>query len=260
VSIGAGPIGSQFVDESESSSVTETTSSARSRPARIECRSTGLGAVVLMVVAAGCASGVRLEASAEAAGHEAHHALADPAAPIGRVEFRQDMRRLWEDHITWTRLFIVSAVAGLPDVDPTAGRLLQNQADIGAAIAPFYGEEAGATLTGLLREHILIAADLVAAAKAGDGGAVAKQRHLWYANANEIADFLAAANPAWTKQELREMMREHLDQTLAEATARINGDWAADIAAYDRIHVHILAMADVLVAGIIEQFPNRFGR
>ncbi len=169
------------------------------------------------------------------------------------------MRKLWEDHITWTRLFIVSAVAGLPDVGPTAARLLQNQADIGAAIAPFYGEHAGAALTDLLREHILVAADLVAAAKEGDRTAVAELRRRWYSNAREIADFLAGANPVWSRHELRRMMREHLDQTLAEATARLRGDWVADIAEYDHIHIHILEMADVLAAGIIEQLPNRFG-
>ena len=99
----------------------------------------------------------------------------------------------------------------------------------------------------------------MAAAKAGDRPAVAEHRQRWYANGNEIADFLAAANPAWSKRELRQMMRGHLDQTLAEVTARLTGDWAADIAEYDRIHVHILAMADVLAFGIIEQFSDRFG-
>jgi hypothetical protein len=217
------------------------------------------GAVALLLVVAGCGSASRLETPAAAAAHAGHDTPTDPTARIDGVEFRQDMRKLWEDHITWTRLFIVSAVAGLPDVEATAGRLLQNQADIGAAIVPFYGDDAGLALTELLREHILVAADLVAAAKAGDRAAVAEHRQRWYANGNEIADFLAAANPAWTSRELRQMMRGHLDQTLAEVTARLTGDWAADIAEYDRIHVHILAMADVLAFGIIEQFSDRFG-
>jgi hypothetical protein len=218
-----------------------------------------LSALAPLLVAAGCGSAPRLEPQAAALVHAEHHTPADPSARTDPVEFCQDMRKLWEDHITWTRLFIVSAVAGLPDVGPTAGRLLQNQADIGSAIAPYYGNHAGAALTELLREHILVAADLLSAAKDGDQAAVAEHRRRWYANAREIADFLAAANPAWTQLELRTMMREHLDQTLAEVTARLNGDWAADIAAYDRIHDHILVMADVLAAGIIEQFPDRFG-
>jgi hypothetical protein len=219
-------------------------------------RYAALGALAPLLIAAGCGSTARLDQPAAALGHE-HHSPPDSTARIDSVEFRQDIRKLWEDHITWTRLFIVSAIAGLPDVGPTAGRLLQNQADIGAAIAPFYGDDAAAALTGLLREHILVAADLLSAAKDGDQVAFAKQRRRWYANAREIADFLAAANPAWSRHELRAMMREHLDQTLDEASARLSGDWAADIAAYDRIHDHILVMADVLAKGIVEQFPGR---
>ena len=81
----------------------------------------------------------------------------------------------------------------------------------------------------------------------------------WYLNGDEIADFLSAANPRfWPQQEMREMMRNHLDLTLAEATARLNGDFAADIAAYDEVHLQILEMADMLSSGIIRQFPSQF--
>jgi hypothetical protein len=84
------------------------------------------------------------------------------------------------------------------------------------------------------------------------------QRDLWYANADEIARFLATANPAWPFETVSTMMRTHLDQTLAEATARLTQDWDADIAAYDDIHDHILVMADALSDGIIAQFRHRF--
>jgi hypothetical protein len=177
---------------------------------------------------------------------------------IDPVAFNQDMRRLWVDHVAWTRMFIVSAVADLPDTDTTAARLLQNQADIGDAVAVFYGEDAGAALTGLLEEHILIAADLVTAAKAGDQAAIDTASTAWYDNADEIAAFLAGANPAWPEATLQEMMHGHLDQTLAEATAQLTGDYEASVAEYDHIVTHILEMADTLSAGIIAQFPEQF--
>jgi hypothetical protein len=72
------------------------------------------------------------------------------------------MRKLWEDHITWTRLAIISLTTDSPDAEATVGRLLQNQADIGDAVKPFYGEAAGNELTRQLRLHIRIAADVVA--------------------------------------------------------------------------------------------------
>lgn len=173
--------------------------------------------------------------------------------------FRNAMRKLWEDHITWTRLFIVSALSDLPDKDPTALRLLQNQDDIGNAIKPFYGEDAGNQLSSLLRDHILIAAELLEAAKNGDTAAFEDANARWYANADDIATFLNAANPEnWPLDEMKLMMKEHLDLTLEEASARLNGDWDADIAAYEKIHAQILEMADMLSAGIIDQFPKKF--
>jgi hypothetical protein len=176
-----------------------------------------------------------------------------------RLALHDEMRRLWEDHITWTRLFIVSAAADLPGTPATTERLLRNQKDIGDAIKPFYGRAAGARLTALLREHILTAADLVLAAKAGDQAAVERHSGAWYRNAREIADFLNAANPRhWPRREMRSMMRSHLDLTLAEAVAHLSGDQRADIRAYDRIHRQILAMADMLSDGIAAQFPGRF--
>ena len=68
-----------------------------------------------------------------------------------QVALRGDMRKLWEDHITWTRLAIISLTTGSPDTQATVGRLLQNQTDIGNAVKPFYGNAAGDELTRQLR-------------------------------------------------------------------------------------------------------------
>jgi hypothetical protein len=175
------------------------------------------------------------------------------------VAFHDEMRRLWEDHITWTRLAIISLTGDTPDSEASVGRLLQNQTDIGDAIEPFYGEAAGQELTRLLRDHILIAADLIAAARAADEPAIADAQSRWTANADEIAAFLASANPrSWDLDEMKTMLHEHLRLTANEAIARIQGDWAADVAAYDEIHLQALGMADMLSNGIVKQFPARF--
>jgi hypothetical protein len=188
--------------------------------------------------------------------HAGHHA--NESAVANKEAFRADIRVLWEDHIVWTRMVIVDVIGGTPDTDAALTRLLKNQADIGNAIKPFYGDAAGARLTSLLRDHILIAGRLLTTAKAGDAAGFATAKVDWYANANDIAYFLAAANPRWPLADLQAAMKMHLDTTLDEAVARLTGDWAADVAAYDRVHTHILHMADVLSDGIIAQFPSAF--
>src|SRR5947207_1490901 len=183
-----------------------------------------------------------------------------PAPSMTKADFRAAMRKLWEDHITWTRLFIVSAAADLPDKDATTQRLLQNQVDLGNAIRPYYGDAAGDKLTALLKEHILGAAELVMAAKAGDTAAVQAASDKWYANANDIAAFLSNANPAnWPLDTMKAQMKMHLDLTMEEATSHLKNNFAADVAAYDKVHNHILGLADALSAGIMAQFPDRFG-
>jgi hypothetical protein len=187
------------------------------------------------------------------------HAAKQVAPKSTQVAFHDGMRKLWEDHITWTRLAIVSFAAGLPDFDATAGRLLENQEDIGDAIKPFYGKRAGEQLTALLKEHIGGAVDLLKAAKAGDDAKFSQAKDAWYRNGDEIARFLNKANPKyWKFRKLSALMRGHLDQTLEEAAARLKGDFAADIRAYDEIHHHILRMADTLSSGIVKQFPRKF--
>ena len=175
------------------------------------------------------------------------------------VTLRTDMRKLWEDHITWTRLAIISLESGTPDTEATVSRLLQNQTDIGNAVKPFYGNAAGDELTRQLRSHILIAADVIAAAKGGDSAKLADAQARWIQNADDIAKVLNSVNPRyWKLPVLKAEMQMHLDLTTEEAVARLKGDWTGDVAAYDKVHQHILHMSDLLANGLIKQFPKRF--
>ena len=174
------------------------------------------------------------------------------------TDFRNAMRDLWVDHIVYTRQFIVDSADDLPSLNDTTNRLLNNQEDIGNAIKPYFGDEAGNQLTDLLKSHILIAADLVNAAKAGNDSAVADADERWSDNADEIAVFLAGANPNWNEEELSDMLHDHLNVTRAEAVARLQGNYAADIEGFDAVHAQATQMADALSNGIIAQFPQRF--
>jgi hypothetical protein len=192
-----------------------------------------------------------------AAGHS--HATVASAQTAQQVRFHNRMRKLWEDHITWTRLAIVSFAGGLPDFDQTAARLLRNQEDIGNAIKPYYGRRAGNRLTALLKEHIAGAVELLQAAKAGDDARFAAAKQAWYRNGRQIARFLSNANPRFLPfPATNRLMKGHLNQTLDEAAHRLGGDFPADIRDYERIHRHILMMADAISTGIIKQFPRRF--
>jgi hypothetical protein len=215
---------------------------------------------LMLVTAAGVAAAVALIfAAAHTARASSVTANAQPAVTPKALAFRQAMNKLWEDHITWTRMVIVDFAANLPDLKTAEVRLLRNQADIGNAIKPYYGAAAGNKLTSLLRAHILGAVPVLVDAKAGNKAKLTKDLKAWYANGHQIAAFLASANPeSWSLPMMDTMMKNHLDLTTQEAVARLQGKWAADVKAYDQVHVEILGMADMLSSGIISAFPSRF--
>jgi hypothetical protein len=216
---------------------------------------------VTAVVAVAAAAAIPAFAASDSEHHAPTHghAASTHALNAKQLVFHDAMRKLWEDHVTWTRLAIVSYLSDLPDLQATEARLLANQEDIGNAVKPFYGKRAGAKLTALLKQHILGAVDLLAAAKSGDQAAIAKASSAWDANGRQIADFLHSANPHnWPRRAMRSMMQTHLDQTLKEAVDRLGGNHVAEVRDYDAIHAHILEMADMLSAGIVKQFAARF--
>ena len=191
--------------------------------------------------------------------HGPGHQHATRALTQKQVALHSGMRRLWEDHITWTRLAIISLTTGSPDTEATVGRLLKNQTDIGNAVKPFYGRKAGNELTNQLRRHILIAAEVIAAAKVGDSAKLADAQARWAKNGDDIAAVLASVNPRyWKLGRMKAELSMHLKLTTDEAVARLQGNWSADVAAYEKIHRHALHLSDLLSEGLMKQFPRRF--
>lgn len=175
-----------------------------------------------------------------------------------RVALYTGMRTLWAQHMEWTYATVVAFADGSPALDPTIARLLRNQADIGAAFAAYYGPAAGARLTDLLQAHIQDAVPVLTAAKAGDTTALDQAIAQWYANAQDIADFLAQENPHWQQAGMRSMMHTHITQTIAYAADLLTGHDTSAIEKYDAAEAHMAQMADMLSAGIVQQFPQRF--
>ena len=184
-----------------------------------------------------------------------HRQMADRSPGVA---LHRQMRALWEQHMEWTYATVAAFAAGTPGVTATLDRLLVNQSDLGDAIKPYYGTKAGNALTKLLTKHITDAVPVLTAAQAGDQAALDSAVAAWKANARQIADFLAAANPHWGRAEMRTMMATHIDQTVAYAAAQLAGHYARSIRIYGRAEHHMLRMADMLSNGIIAQFPGRF--
>jgi hypothetical protein len=185
-------------------------------------------------------------------------ALAQPltSKKTSRLAYHDEWRKLWEDHITWTRVVIIGILDGLPGTNVYIDRLLQNYEDMEDALAPYYGEDAE-VLGDLIKDHLVIAAEILTALKNGQptDALIAS----WYANAHDIAVQMNKMNPQfWPIKETEQMWVEHLDATLEEATDHFTGNFAGEVAAYDKVHDLALEMADFFSNGVIKQFPSKF--
>lgn len=174
------------------------------------------------------------------------------------VKLQSAMQKLWIDHVLWTRSFIVSTIAGLEDQKDVLANLLKNQQDMGDAVKPFYGDKAGNKLAELLKEHILIAGQVIDAAKRGNEADLRRYDAQWHRNADDIAKLLSSVNPNWKQKDLQSLLYTHLQFVTTQVTSRLKKDWVGDITAFNQGEDLILKIADVLAQGIIKQFPKRF--
>jgi len=185
-------------------------------------------------------------------------ALAQPLTKqkTSRLAYHDEWRKLWEDHITWTRVVIIAILDELPGTSVYVDRLLQNYEDMEDALAPYYGEDAE-VLGDLIKDHLVIAAEILQAAN--NGQPIDDLVASWYANAHDIAVQMNEMNPQfWPLEETEQMWTDHLDATLAEAVAHLTGDFAGEVAAYDEVHDLALEMADFFSNGVMQQFPSQF--
>ncbi|MCK1993465.1 glycosyltransferase [Peribacillus muralis] len=175
------------------------------------------------------------------------------------VQFENEFRRLWIDHVLWTSNYITSATtAGAEDQKEVLARLLKNQEDIGNAIKPVYGEEAGNKLTDLLKEHIVLAGKIVDAAKSNNETLVNQLNKEWYRNADDIAAFLSGANPNLKNEDLKNLLYMHLKLVSDDLSASLAKNWNVKIVSIDEGVTHIILMADTISEGVIKQFPDKF--
>lgn len=173
---------------------------------------------------------------------------------LSEIALMNQLRNLWTDHVMWTREFIISTAADLGALDAVTARLLQNPDDFAKLLSIVYGEDVAENFKQLFTEHLLIAADLVNAAKAGNTQAAEQARTMWYDNADAIAKFLSEVNPYWNEMTWQNYLYSHLEMIEKEAVARLNNQYEEDIMLFDEIKEEALEMADYMFAGIQQQF------
>lgn len=164
----------------------------------------------------------------------------------------------WKQSSKWRFLFNRSLAFHLPDLDATTARLLRNATHMGNLLVPFYGNTIADMFSNLLTNHLVIAAEIVNAEKAGNQTTVADAKRRSYANDAEISKLLSPINPSILEKEFRAMFFEHLALTIREAILILQGNYEASIAVFDKIEAEALKMADTITIAIAKHLFRRF--
>ena len=158
----------------------------------------------------------------------------------------------------WARMLLISIAERLKDQDNVTDRLTQNPKDIADIFANYYRNEVAMEIAKLLSEHLQIGADLIVALRDENTKDAVNLNRRWYANADQMADAFSSINPNYGREEMRQMLYQHLDLTTNEVKMRLAKNYAADIKAFDQVEKEALDMADFFSAGIVMQFPEKF--
>ena len=177
---------------------------------------------------------------------------------MNQVQLIKQMNLVWEQHIMWTRMLLISIAENLKDLEATQTRLLRNPKDIADVFRRFYGIAVANRIQQLITEYLVIGKELIVALKNKNQEEATKLNTKWYQNADEMAEAFSSINPFYPKEEIRNMLYEHLRLTTNEVNNRLQGNYVADINSYDMVQKEILKMSQFFVNGIVRQFPNLF--
>ena len=167
------------------------------------------------------------------------------------LRLNEDMRLAWLNHVYWTRMYLMSAVADNADQQAVEERLLETADEITDVFARYLPIATTRQLRNLLTEHIEIAGQIIQALKAknmSDYDALVKE---WYRNANQMAALFASHNPYFESRETRNMLLNHLDLTRKEIEQQVNGEYEQSIDVFRDVEQQALAMADYFARGLL---------
>lgn len=167
------------------------------------------------------------------------------------LRLNEDMRLAWLNHVYWTRMYLMSAVADNADQQAVEERLLETADEITDVFARYLPIATTRQLRNLLTEHIEIAGQIIQALKAknmSDYDALVKE---WYRNANQMAALFANYNPYFESRETRNMLLNHLDLTREEIEHQVNGEYEQSIDVFRDVEQQALALADYFARGLL---------
>lgn len=168
------------------------------------------------------------------------------------MDWEHEIYKLWIAYFVWVRDYIYLLMRRQGNIQYVVEGLDRFINAFVGFWTQFYGEQNAKQLGNLLQRHIDLLAEYTATLHENE--ATEPLRGLWYANANDTAQFLAAQNPNWDEATWRDLLQTqfYLEERLIW-TLHNNG-YSDTIAQYDDLYNSVDNIVTYTIDGIKKQF------
>ena len=151
-----------------------------------------------------------------------------------------------------------SGVADAPDFDAAKGAIDGNSKDLQAVVEAAYGAAAAKQFRSLWDGHVAGYLAYIDAAEADDSAALATATSRVSSYADQLASFLAAANPHLDAAALSALFKTHAQHLTGQVEAFAAADYEGTYELVRMGYSHMFEAGEALAIGIATQMPKMF--
>ena len=180
----------------------------------------------------------------------------DDRITYGQMNLINTLRKFWMELPMWRRAYLVSYVAGFGDLEIIGSKLYNTPTDLGNVLEAFFGSSIARTIENMIREQIVIGAEILRAEKTGDTQTINQNTERLYQNADRIAAYLAQINPNWDEQTWKNLLYDYYKTTILEMVLILSGKYTESVTLYESMEDQALSIADYMAKGMIPYFTG----
>lgn len=175
----------------------------------------------------------------------------------GQMNLINTLRKFWFELPMWRRDYLVSYAANLGDVEILGNKLYNMPTAIGDVLEAFLGNTIARKIENMIREQIVIGAQILFEEKEGNTEAINENTVRLYRNVDQMAAYLAQINPYWDEQTWKNLLYDYYRTTLLEMVAVLAKKYQESVILYESMEDQALNIADYMVEGIIPYFTGK---
>ena len=173
-----------------------------------------------------------------------------------QITLLSNLRRVWAQHVWWSRLYILSIVYDLPYQDLIFNRTLRNSSDFFRFLERFYTPKQLKPIETLFEEYNKTKSTYLYNKVAGNSYAASIYRKRWYEIADQLADLMYQLNPFLPPSRSKPLIYSLIEGTDSQVENMLIGQTEKEIMFFDMIELEAYEFADFIATGMMSHFGS----